>query len=126
MSEFGRKLDEGFHLEDLWDQRSLPFTVDTLVVEEKEEPENKSTSDMHSLTVSSEEYFSPEEYMSALKSELFPEEVDVGHTVTLSSSEKTLMNVAREFEKADDDNGFQIKFDSVAYLSDILNGTVKI
>lgn len=126
MSEFGRKLDEGFHLEDLWDQRSLPFTVDTLVVEEKEEPENKSTSDMHSLTVSSEEYFSPEEYMSAFKSELFPEEVDVGHTVTLSSSEKTLMNVAREFEKPDDDNGFQIKFDSVAYLSDILNGTVKI
>lgn len=139
MSDFGKKLDEGFHLDNLSDQKSLPFTVDTLVVNEDEvtdnEAESKDTADTQgaadedrcSITISSEEYFSPDEYVSALRDEYFGiESNEMVNTVTLSSSEKTLMNVAREVEKEEEDNGFQIKFDSVAYLSDILNGTVKI
>ncbi|PSK39773.1 hypothetical protein C7M61_001578 [Candidozyma pseudohaemuli] len=139
MSDFGKKLDEGFHLDNLSDQKSLPFTVDTLVVNEDEATvnaaESKETADSQeaaeedrcSITISSEEYFSPDEYVSALRDEYFGiEPNDMANTVTLSSSEKTLMNVAREVEKEEEDKGFQIKFDSVAYLSDILNGTVKI
>lgn len=127
MNEFGKKLDEGFDLENLWDQKSLPFTMDTLVVpENKAVPEETPAQDLSSLTTSSEEYFSPDEYdyVTALRDEYLG--IDMANTVTLSSSEKTLMNVAREVEKEDEDKGFQIKFDSVAYLSDILNGTVKI
>lgn len=132
MSDFGKKLDIGFDLDNQWDQQSLPFTVDTLVVPSEKAEEREVPSQEHSnVTSSSEEYYSPDEYATALRDEFIGAEelFDFTNTVTLSSSEKTLMNVAREVDKADkteEDNGFQIKFDSVAYLSDILNGTVKI
>lgn len=127
LNEFNRKLDAGFHLDDLLDQRSLPFTVDTIMVaDESNVSENKAGAEISSTT-SSEEYYSPDEYMTALRADYMAAEAfDMTKTVTLSSSEKTLMNVAREFEKKEEETGFQIKFDSVAYLSDILNGTVKI
>lgn len=132
MTDFGKKLDIGFDLDNQWDQQSLPFTVDTLVVPvEKAETKVVSSQEHSNVTSSSEEYYSPDEYATALREELIgTEEIfDFTNTVSLSSSEKTLMNIAREVDKADntdDDKGFQIKFDSVAYLSDILNGTVKI
>lgn len=124
VNQFGKIMDQEFSLEDEKedDQKSLAFTVETLCEEPMKNPtESPNTS---------EEYVSSSEIVDGFNSQeqFFYENLDKVTLMRLSSSERTLMNVAREVNKENDrlDDGFTIKFDSVAYLSDILNGTVKI
>lgn len=113
MDKFGRLLDAEFELDEepqSVPHKSSPFTVDTMLLED---------------SVVSEEYFSSEDRQPA---ELYIVENPAKATlIRLSSSERTLMSISREIEKEKESfDGFSIRFDSVAYLSDILNGTVKI
>lgn len=79
-----------------------------------------------SNTSSDDEYFSSNDFATALENYVnLPIELEEHETMTSSSSDRTLMNdffaAPREIEEV----GLGLKLDSVAYLSDILNGTVK-
>lgn len=145
VSEFGRQLDEEWELSN--SQNSLAFTLATPLLdddvktlaeperqyqERKEcpKPENILNPEVSmtrlsvgtpNMSSSEDEYYSSNEY--ALQSR----EVE-DKTVSPSSSEKTLLSerTLQNEPLQEEMPGFGVRFDSVAYLSDILNGTVKI
>lgn len=145
VTEFERQLEEGFALSDEWEQKSLTFALDTVFADEKtlagdaKMPAVKSpvfgldcspVQKAHTLmplgtpniSSSEEEYFSSNDFATAMEfMSLNNYTEEQNSTLSASSSQKTLQSeIGKEMP------GFGIRFDSVAYLSDIINGTVKI
>lgn len=123
--DFGKVLDKEFDLES---RNSLQFSVETLVTEKDESKVANDVSNKEKippmrvardLSDDSEEFFSSYEIGPALS---FIAQEDWARKSVSSEQTFTMDKVVRDADK----ELFGVRFESVAYLLDILNGVLKI